>query len=46
LVMATSCTIDGVVGTLQLVPISTNMKLRGSYLKLGKVVWYVCSSSW
>ncbi len=32
------CTIDGVIGILLLVPISTYTKLRGSYLKLGKVV--------
>jgi hypothetical protein len=39
LVIATCSTIDGVVGTLLLVPISTNMKLEGLYLKLGKTVW-------
>ncbi len=36
LVVATSCTIDGVVGALLLVPIFTNMKLGGSYLKIKK----------
>jgi hypothetical protein len=40
LVMATCCTIDGVIGTLLLVLISTYTKLGGSYLKLGKSVWY------
>ncbi len=45
LVMATSCTIDGVVGTLLLVLISAYMKLGGLYLKSSKVVWYVCNSS-
>jgi hypothetical protein len=39
LVVAISCTIDGVVGVL-LVPISTNMKLGGLYLKSRKVVRY------
>jgi hypothetical protein len=38
LVMATCCTIDDVVGILLLVPISTDTKLRGSYLKSRKVV--------
>ncbi len=37
--LVTSYTIDGVVGTRLLVPISTNTKLDGSYLKLGKTVW-------
>jgi hypothetical protein len=46
LVMAISCTRDGVVVTLLLIPISTNMKLKGSYLKSGRTVWYVCNSSW
>jgi len=36
--LVTSCTIDGIARTLLLVPISTNTKLGGSYLKLGKVV--------
>jgi hypothetical protein len=40
LLVAIGCTIDGVAGVLLLVPISTNMKLRGLYLKLGKVVRY------
>jgi hypothetical protein len=31
-------TVDGVAGTLLLVPISTNTKLNGLYLKLGKIV--------
>jgi hypothetical protein len=31
-------TIDGIAGTLLLVPISTNTKLSGLYLKLGKIV--------
>jgi len=38
LVMATGCTKDGVVVTLLLIPISTNTKPRGSYLKSGKAV--------
>jgi len=45
LVMATGCTIDGVIGTLLLVPISTYTKLGGSYLKFVKAVRYACSSS-
>jgi hypothetical protein len=45
LVMATNYTTYGVVGTLMLIPISTNMKLGGSYLKLGKPIWYACSSN-
>jgi hypothetical protein len=40
------CTIDGVVGTLLLVPISTYTKLGGLYLKLGKTVWWVYNLSW
>ncbi len=32
------CTIDAVTKTLLLVPISTNTKLEGLYLKLGKDV--------
>jgi hypothetical protein len=44
--MATCCTIDGIVGTLLLILISTYIKLRGSYLKSGKTVQYVWSSSW
>jgi hypothetical protein len=36
--LITSCTIDGVIGILLLVPISTYTKFRGSYLKLRKVV--------
>jgi len=38
LVMATSYTIDGVVGTLLLVLISKYTKLNGLYLKLGKTI--------
>jgi hypothetical protein len=38
LVMATCCTADDVVGTLLLVPISIDTKLKGSYLKSRKVV--------
>jgi hypothetical protein len=34
--LVTSCTIDGVVGILLLVPISTYTKFGGSYLKSGK----------
>ncbi len=45
LVMAIGCIIDGVVGTLQLVPISINMKLGSLYLKSRKAVQYACSSS-
>jgi hypothetical protein len=33
------CTIDGVVGILLFVIISTYTKLGGSYLKLGKTIW-------
>jgi hypothetical protein len=44
--MATNFTIDGVVGTLPLVPISIDTKLGGSYLKLGKAFQYACSSNW
>ncbi len=36
--LVTGCTIVGVDGTLLLVPISTNTKLNGSYLKLEKVI--------
>jgi hypothetical protein len=36
--LVTGCIIDGVVGTLPLVPISIDTKFGGSYLKLGKVV--------
>ncbi len=36
LVMTIGCMTNGDVGTLLLVPISTNTKLGGSYLKLGK----------
>jgi hypothetical protein len=39
LVMAIGCTTNSVDGTLLLVPISTNMKLGGLYLKSEKVVW-------
>ncbi len=39
LVVAISCTIDG-VASVMLVPISTNMKLGGLYLKSRKVVRY------
>jgi hypothetical protein len=46
LVMAIGYTTNGVDGTLLLVPISTNTKLGGSYLKLRKVVQYACNSSW
>jgi hypothetical protein len=46
LVMVTSCTIDGVTRILFLVLISIDMKLGSSYLKLGEVVWYACSSNW
>jgi hypothetical protein len=46
LVMATRCTIDGVVGVLLLVPISTHTKLGGSYLKSRKAIQYICSFSW
>jgi len=46
LVMTTCCTIDGVVGTILLVPISANMKLGGSYLKLTKTIRYACNSGW
>ncbi len=46
LILATSCTTNVVVSILLLVLISTYTKLRGLYLKLGKVVWYTCSSSW
>jgi len=38
LVMAIGYTIDGVVRTLLLVPISIGMKPRGLYLKLGKKI--------
>jgi hypothetical protein len=38
LVMATGYTKDGIVVTLLLIPISTNTKLGGSYLKSGKAV--------
>jgi hypothetical protein len=34
--MTIGCMTNGDVGTLLLVPISTNTKLGGSYLKLGK----------
>jgi hypothetical protein len=34
----TCWTIDGIVGTLLLVPISTNINFGGSYLKSRKVV--------
>jgi hypothetical protein len=36
--LVTNCTIDSVVGTLLLVPISTHTKLGGSYLKLRKTI--------
>jgi hypothetical protein len=39
LVMAIGCTANAIVGTLLLVPISTNTKLSGLFLKLGKVIW-------
>jgi hypothetical protein len=45
LVVAKGCTINGVVGVLLLVLISTNMKLGGSYLKSRKVVRYACNSN-
>jgi hypothetical protein len=45
-VMATSCTTNGIVGTLILVPISIDMKLEGLYLKLGKTIRYACNSNW
>ncbi len=37
--LVTSCTINGVAIILLLVPISTNTKLGGSYLKLGTTFW-------
>jgi len=46
LVTTTSCTIVGVVGVLLLFLISTNTKLWGLYLKLGKVGGYACNSNW
>jgi hypothetical protein len=36
--LITGCTTYGIVGTLLLVPISTNIKLEGSYLKSRKIV--------
>jgi hypothetical protein len=32
-------TIDGIAGTLLLVPISIDTKFDGSYLKSGKAIW-------
>jgi hypothetical protein len=46
LVMAISYIINVVDRTLLLVPISIDMKLGGLYLKLGKMIWYACSSNW
>ncbi len=46
LVMVTSYTTNGVIRILLLVLISIDTKLKSSYLKLGEVVWYACSSSW
>jgi len=46
LVMTTCRTIDGDARTLLLVPISTNIKFKGSYLKSRKMIWYACNSSW
>jgi hypothetical protein len=36
--LVTGCTIDGIARTLLLVPISTNTKLNGLYLKLRKII--------
>jgi hypothetical protein len=46
LVMAIGGTTNGIVRTLLSVPISTNMKLGGLYLKLRKAIWHACGSSW
>jgi hypothetical protein len=43
--LLTSCTKNGIAGTLLLILISIDKKLGGLYLKLGKIVWYACSSS-
>jgi hypothetical protein len=45
LVVATDHTMDGVVGALLLVPISTYTKIGGSYFKSWKAIRYTCSSS-
>ncbi len=44
--LVVGCTIDGVTNVLLLVPISTYMKLSGSYLKSRKAIWYICNSNW
>jgi hypothetical protein len=46
LMVATSCTIYGVVGVLLPIPISTYTKLGDSYRKLGKTIWYAYNSIW
>jgi hypothetical protein len=43
LVMTTSCNTNGVGRALLLVPIFTDTKLRGLYLKIRKSVQYVCA---
>jgi hypothetical protein len=46
LITTIDCILVDVAGVLLLILISTNMKLKGSYLKSRKVIRYAYSSSW